>query len=176
LRQIEDPERQRRVGRLTRSAFTRGRSYILSTVALALGVGLVAWVLCRIEGAPAPMALAVTVAAGSVVPGVGVAVGALPAVLLETGLGSPSEGGRLFLGFVLLQAFHHLALRRIVVPRSLLIGPAVIVIALVLGYEVYGAGGAFYGAALVVFLIAGIDAVGEAKTQQPLPSVHPATA
>lgn len=161
LRQIEDPERQRLVGRLTRRAFSQGRGYILWSIVLALAVGFVAWGLCRLEYVPAPMALAVTVAAGSVIPGVGVIVGALPAVMLEAGLGSPVQGARLFVAFLVVQALHHLVLRRLVTPRTLRPGPAVIVIALVLGYEVYGAGGAFYGAALMVFVIAGLDAVGE---------------
>jgi hypothetical protein len=33
----------------------------------------------------------------------------------------------------------------------------------VLGYEVYGTGGAFYGAALMVFLIAALEAAGAAQ-------------
>jgi predicted PurR-regulated permease PerM len=163
LRQIQTPERQRLVGRLTRRAFTQGRGYVLWSIGLALAVGVVAGGLCRLENVPAPMALAVLVAAGSVIPGVGVIVGALPAVLLEAGLGSPMEGARLFLAFLVVQALHHLVLRRVVAPRTLRPGPAVIVIALVLGYEVYGAGGAFYGAALMVFLIAALEAAGAAQ-------------
>jgi predicted PurR-regulated permease PerM len=163
LRQIQTPERQRIVGRLTRQAFTHGRGYVLWSIGLALAVGVVAGGLCRLENVPAPMALAVLVAAGSVIPGVGVIVGALPAVLLEAGLGSPMGGTRLFLAFLVVQALHQLVLRRVVAPRTLRPGPAVIVIALLLGYEVYGAGGAFYGAALMVFLIAALEAAGAAE-------------
>jgi predicted PurR-regulated permease PerM len=163
LRQIQTPERQRLVGRLTRRAFTQGRGYVLWSIGLALAVGVVAGGLCRLENVPAPMALAVLVAAGSVIPGVGVIVGSLPAVLLEAGLGSPMGGARLFLAFLVVQALHQLVLRRVVAPRTLRPGPAVIVIALVLGYEVYGAGGAFYGAALMVFLIAALEAAGAAQ-------------
>ena len=44
-----------------------------------------------------------------------------------------------------------------------------IVIALVLGFEVYGVGGAYYGAALAVFGVAALDAVGRAAAR-PTPS------
>jgi predicted PurR-regulated permease PerM len=166
LAQIEDADRRRRAGRLTRRAFSRGRTYILASIGLAVAVGIVAWGLFRLEDAPAPIALAVTVAAGSFIPGVGVIVGAMPAVLLEAGLGSPMEGARLFAAFALVQALHHLVLRRYVSSRTVRPGPAVIVIALVLGYEVYGAGGAFYGAALMVFAVAGLDALGELQAAE----------
>jgi predicted PurR-regulated permease PerM len=167
LRQIPEPERQRRVGRLTRSAFSRGRGYILSVIGLAVATGVVAWGLCEWENVPAPIALAVAVAAGSVIPGIGVLVGALPAVLLETGLGSPWQGFRLLVAFAILQAVHHVVLRRYVARRTVRPGPAIIVITLVLGFEIYGAGGAFYGAALMVFVVAGLDAVGRLKEPAP---------
>jgi predicted PurR-regulated permease PerM len=47
-----------------------------------------------------------------------------------------------------------------VVPRSLAVGPAAIVIAVILGFEVYGVGGAIYAAALAIFGIALLDAAG----------------
>jgi putative heme transporter len=163
LRQIPEAEQRRRIGRLTRSAFSRGRGYILSVIGLGVATGVVAFGLCRWENVPAPIAVAVAVAAGSVIPGIGVLVGALPAVLLETGLGSPWQGFRLFVAFAVVQALHHLVLRRYVSPRTVQPGPAIIVIALVLGFEIYGAGGAFYGAALTVFVVAALDAIGRSK-------------
>ena len=165
LQQIEDPDQQRRVGRLTRSAFSRGRTYILAAIGLGLAAGAVAWGLFEWEDAPAPMALAVAVAAGSVIPGIGIIVGGLPAILLETGLGSPWEGARLLIALVVLQAVHLFLLRRYVAPSTVQPGPAIIVITMVLGYEIYGAGGAFYGAALMVFVVAGLDAIGRSKAQ-----------
>ena len=167
LRQIPEPDQRQRIGRLTRSSFSRGRGYILSVVGLGVVTGAVAWGLCRWENVPAPIALAVAVAALSVIPGIGVLVGALPAVLLETGLGSPWQGFRLLLAFAVVQALHHVVLRRHVSPRTVQPGPAVIVIALVLGFEIYGAGGAFYGAALMVFVVAALDAVGRSKAPVP---------
>jgi predicted PurR-regulated permease PerM len=99
---------------------------------------------------------------------VGVVVGAFPAVLLEIGLGSTSGAVRLAIGVLLLQAAHAFLLRRVVSANSLVVGPAVIVITLVLGFEVYGVGGAYYGVALAIFGVAALDGVGRAAaTRSP---------
>jgi predicted PurR-regulated permease PerM len=161
LRQIADEDRRSTAGRVLRRSVRTGRRYLLGTVGLAAVAGAVAWGVCDLEDVPAPLALAVAVAAGSAIPGVGVVVGALPAVLLEIGLGSGAGAIRLGTAFVLLQAAHELVLRRLVAARSLVVGPAVVVIALVVGFDVYGVGGAFYGMALAVFGVAALDAVGQ---------------
>jgi len=161
LRQIADEDRRKAAARVLRRSVRTGRRYLLGTVALAVVAGALAWGVCVLEDVPAPLALAVAVAAGSAIPGVGVVVGALPAILLEIGLGSGAGGIRIAVAFVLLQAAHALALRRLVAARSLVVGPAVVVIAFVLGFDVYGVGGAFYGMALAVFGVAALDAVGQ---------------
>jgi putative heme transporter len=165
LRQIPDVQRRNRVGRVIRTAVGTGRRYLLGTLSLAIASGTVAWALCELEGVPAPLALGVVVAASSGVPGVGVVVGAVPAVLLEVGLGTGAGGVRLALGFLVLQALHAVVLRRVVVPHSVLVGPAVIVIAMVLGFDAYGVGGASYAAALAVFGVAALDAAGRVRSE-----------
>ena len=166
LRQIADEDRRADVAHALRSAVGTGRRYLLGVLTLSILSGIAAWAMCDLEGVPAPLALGVAVAAGSVIPGVGVVVGAVPAVLLEVGLGSNLGGLRLAVGFVVVQALHALVLRRVVTARSLSVGPAVIVIALVLGFDAYGVGGAYYGAALAVFGVAGLDAVGRSQAER----------
>ncbi|MBA2279815.1 MAG: AI-2E family transporter [Acidimicrobiia bacterium] len=160
INQIGDERRRERVSNVVSVGFGRAQMYLVLTLALALGVGLLAWGAFALEGVPAPMALAVAVAALSVVPGVGVFVGALPALLLEAGLGTGFGAARLAFAAVVLQALHQLVLRRYIAPRTLLVGPAVIVIALTFGFEVYGIGGAAYTAALAVFAVAAVDVGG----------------
>lgn len=167
LGQIADEDRRASTGRVVRGAVRTGRRYLLGTLALAVAAGAAAWVVCDVEDVPAPLALGVAVAAGSVVPGVGIAVGALPAILLEVGLGSSPGAIRLAVAFFVLQVGHALLLRRVVAARSLVVGPAAVVIALVLGYEVYGVGGAFYGMALAVFGVAALDALGREAGGHP---------
>jgi predicted PurR-regulated permease PerM len=166
LRQIGDEERRADVSRAVHNAVGIGRRYLLGVLTLSIVAGIAAWAMCDLEGVPAPLALGVAVAASSVIPGVGVVVGAVPAVLLEVGLGTNVGGIRLALGFVVLQAVHELVLRRVVSARSLTVGPAAIVIALVLGFDAYGVGGAYYGAALAVFGVAALDAVGRAQVER----------
>jgi predicted PurR-regulated permease PerM len=175
VRQIADEERRERASVVLRTAVVNGRRYLLGTITLAIVTGIAAWLACDLEGVPAPLALGVAAAAGSVVPGVGVVVGALPAVLLELGLGSTAGAVRLLVVFLLLQAAHALVLRRVVAVRSLVVGPAVVVIALVLGFDAYGVGGAYYGAALAVFGVALLDAVGKVQHEHDEPDAAAAT-
>jgi predicted PurR-regulated permease PerM len=48
-----------------------------------------------------------------------------------------------------------------VVARSMYVGPLVLVTAIVLGYRVYGTGGAVFGSALAVLAVAVAYAIGE---------------
>jgi predicted PurR-regulated permease PerM len=161
LAQLTDEGRKARVQQVAGTTFSRGQGYILATIARAAAAGVLTGILCRVEDVPAPVVMAVTVAALSVIPGFGILAGALPALLLEAGLGEGGGALRLAVAFVVLQVLDEIVLRRVVAPRSLTVGPAAIVIALVVGFEVYGVGGAFYGAALAVFGVALLDAAGD---------------
>jgi predicted PurR-regulated permease PerM len=161
LAQLTDETRRARLGQVVGVAFSHSQRYLLAAVARASVAGVVTWALCRMEDVPGPVVLGVTVAALGVVPGFGIVAGALPVLLLEAGLGQGGGALRLAVAFVLLQVIDEVVLRRVVVPRSLVVGPAVILIALVVGFEVYGIGGAFYGAALATFGVALLDAAGD---------------
>jgi predicted PurR-regulated permease PerM len=163
LEQIADESSRARARLVGSRAFSRARRYILFAIARASFVGVVAWAACYAENVPAPIVLGVTIGALSAVTGFGILVGCLPALLLAGGLESGTAAARLALVFALLQAIDILVLRYVVAPRSLSVGPAAIVIAFVVGFEVYGVGGAFYGAALAVLGVALLDAAGEAE-------------
>ena len=160
IAQVPDEERRKRVEQIVAAGFTRAQTYIGWSVGLALASGIVAWGAFQLVGVPAPLALGVTVAAASFVPGMGVFAGAVPALLLEAGLGT--SGGTIVLALVVtaLQIAHQQVLRRFITRRTLVVGPAVIVISFVLGYEVYGVGGAAYTAALAVFAVSALDVGG----------------
>lgn len=173
LRQVPDERRRERAAAVLDEAIHNGRRYVLGTIALAVAAGAVTTAACSAEDVPAAVALGLVVAAGSVVPGVGVVIGSLPAVLLEAGLGTGIGAVRIGLVFLTLQLAHEVALRRFVIPRSLVVGPAVVLIALVLGFEVYRFGGAYFGAALAVFAVAGIDAAGRSRTARRVAATPP---
>jgi predicted PurR-regulated permease PerM len=167
LDQIRDPARRDQVRDVVQRAFVNGRNYVLFALARAAVAGFAAWALCYGEDVPAPIVLGVAVAALSVVPGFGIVFGGVFALLLEAGLGTQDGVMRLALGFLALQVADVFFTRRVVVPRSLTVGPAPIVIAVILGFEVYGIGGAAYAAALAIFGVALLDAAGGQWTSRP---------
>lgn len=160
LLQVGDPVRRERLRDLVRIGFNRGRSYVLFGLGKAAVAGLAGWALCYWQDVPAPIVVGVAVAALSIVPGFGILVGGGFALLLEAGLGTVE--GVMWLGaaFVALQAADIVFVRQVVVPRSLSVGPAVVVIAVIVGFEIYGIGGALFGSVLAIFAIAMLDAAG----------------
>jgi predicted PurR-regulated permease PerM len=162
LEQISDDRRRQRTHDIAIAGFAHGRTYVLFGLAQAVVVGVIAWGLCYWEDVAAPIVVGVAVAALSVVPGFGILVGGSFGLLLEAGLGSSDGVVRLGIAFVLLQIANSQFTRRVVVPRSLVVGPAVIVIAVIMGFEVYGIGGSIYTAILAIFGTAILEAAGQA--------------
>jgi predicted PurR-regulated permease PerM len=161
LRQVADPARRRMLDAIADDAFTKGRTWVIVAIGRAVIVGGVTFLLCRSEDVPGPVVLAVVAAACTPIPGFGVLLGALPALLLEAGLGDGTGVTRMLVVFTLLQLMDLAFVRRVVTPRTLTVGPAVLVIAVIVGFEIYGLGGAVYGAALGVFLVAALDAAAK---------------
>lgn len=168
LRQVPEGERRDRLARVVGRAYTRSQAYIEVTVVLALVTGVAAWAVFELIELPAPTPLAVVVGVGSLVPGIGIAVGTLPAALLAGGLMSPWTGVALFVGAVAFQVLHALVLRR-ATRGAAHPGAAVVVISFVVGYELYGVGGAVVGTCLVVFLVAMLDSIAE-EERDPIPA------
>jgi predicted PurR-regulated permease PerM len=160
LGQVADPVRRERLRDLVRIGFARGRTYILYGLGKATVAGFIGWALCYWQDVPAPIVVGVAVAALSIVPGFGIVVGGGFALLLEAGLGTVEGAVWLGIAFALLQAADVVFNRRVVVPRSLSVGPAVVVIAVIVGFEIYGVGGAVFAAILAIFAIAMLDAAG----------------
>jgi len=171
LAQIRDPDRRARVRRVVNRAFDRSRRYVLAAVARAAVAGTLVWAMCWWEDVPAPIVIGVAVAALSVVPGIGIVIGALPALMLEAGLGTAAGTIRIALVVLVLQAADALVSRRYITPWSVTVGPAPIVISMVVGFEIYGLGGALYSTALAVFAMALLDAA--ARTAPPRPAARP---
>jgi predicted PurR-regulated permease PerM len=161
LRQISDLHRRFIVDTIAEDGFSKGRSWVVFAILRAMVVGGVTFALCRYQDVPGPVVLAVVAAACTPIPGFGVLLGALPALLLEAGLGNGTGFAQLLVVFALLQLLDLAFVRRVVTPRTLTVGPAVLVIAVIVGFEVYGLGGAVYGAALGVFLVALLDAAAK---------------
>lgn len=168
--QIKDEHRRARVERRVTTAMTNASRYLIVTVGQTLvigsAVGLTAWAL-RL---PAPFVLGLLAGAVGVIPTLGIVVGGLPTLLLAAGLKSWRDI-LIVLGVLLgLQVLETAVVRKRVDRVSVHIGPALPAMVALIGYELYGIGGAVYGAAALVFLIAWLDAAGIADA----PALDPA--
>jgi len=90
--QITDQDRRDQVVRVLSRSFERSQRYVDVAVALAVASGLIAYATFRLVDLPAPTPLALVVGVGSLVPGIGLVIAALPAALLTGGLESPGAG------------------------------------------------------------------------------------
>jgi len=100
-------------------------------------------------------------AAVSVVPYVGILVGWLPVVIVGVGLAPAWQVGLVALVAVGLQYLEATRWRPFVDGRSLYVGPALPIVAAVLGYAIYGVGGIIV---IVTLLIFGLAVADEAAT------------
>jgi putative heme transporter len=158
--QVVDPERRARLEHIAAEAFNRWQHYMVGTVAQAMAYGIVTWFVCRALSVPAPTPLALVVAFFSIIPYMGVIVGSVPALLIAAGLQSFGRAGVLLAAMVVLQIVHIWVTQPQIVARSLYVGPLVLIASIVLGYRVYGTGGALFGTALAVLLVAVVQAAG----------------
>jgi predicted PurR-regulated permease PerM len=158
LQQISDDRQRERLTRVSAETFRKGRGYILATIAQALVAGALTYLLCMITNVQLAFVLALFVGAFSVIPYMGIIVGCLPALLIAAGTQSFSRAGWLLLAFIGMQAVEAFVIRKRVDARTVRVGPAVVVVVLLLGYAVYGIGGAAYGTAIAVLVVAFADA------------------
>lgn len=158
--QVKDETRRARIERRTMQALQNGRRYIVASIAqtivVAAAVGLTSWVLAL----PAPFVLGALAGTVGLIPTLGIAVGGLPALLLAAGLKGWQDAAIIVAVVIALQIIEVFMIRKRVDRASVHVGPALPAIVALLGYELYGIGGAMYGAGGLVYLIAWLDAVG----------------
>lgn len=157
LEQIRDPGRRDRVRRIVNASVQRGRRYLGGAIAQALVVIGVCFAAFNAADLPAALALAALVGLVSIVPYFGILVGFLPALLFSGAFQAGRTTVALVALAIVLQVASTAHVRRMS-RRALYAGPALTLFALLLGFDVYGAGGAVFGSALVVFILAGIEA------------------
>lgn len=159
-----DRERAEVVRRIAVTAFRRSRRYVLMAVAQATVVGVLGWLVCRWADLPAPVPLGLALAAMTMIPGLGILLGSLPILLLAGGLNPREEVLAIAAFFLLLQGVSSFVVQRWIVRHSLYVGPAIVVIAYLVGFELYGIGGAIYSAAIAVGIVAVVDAAEVEET------------
>jgi predicted PurR-regulated permease PerM len=167
--QVDDPRRRRRLEHVVRTGVRRGRSYLWWALLQGSVVGGATFLVADELDLPAPTVLALVAAVAASVPYIGIVIGVVPTVLMAAGLQSPQAGGAIVAVALAAQVVEALVVRRLVDRRTLHVGPAIPVIVGSVGLEVYGIGGALYGVALAVFLLAAADAAAT-EADEPLPT------
>ena len=158
LAQISDKARRKRMSEVLADAVGRARGYIGGAIAEAVTFGLVAYAVCRVRGLPAPVVLGLLAGALALLPYIGFFLGAIPIALFAAGFKSITGAIVLVLVVIAIQVAEALTVRRWVDEKTMHVGPAIPVIVALLGYEIYGIGGAGYGVAIAVLLLALADA------------------
>ena len=163
------PEERREDLRLVGgSAALRGRLYLLVALGQSILYGLLVGWLCWMFDLPAAISLGFAVAVCTPLPMIGVLVGGVPALLLAFGLEGWRTGLAVLVWLVVLQAVEAAVVRPYVDARSVRVGPTIPIIVALLGFELYGIGGAIYGFALAVITLAALDAVGRLRGDDPI--------
>jgi predicted PurR-regulated permease PerM len=167
MAQDPDEARAQRTSVIVGAAVARARRAIVLTVCLAAGLGLLGAAVALWLDLPAPSAAGVAIAVAAIFPHVGIVAGSVPLLLLTLGFRSGAMA-LVLLGVVLvLQAVDSVVVRRHIARRSVHVGLLVPWIVALLGYAVYGVGGAAYGVLLAVLAVAVLDrleAANEART------------
>jgi putative heme transporter len=157
------PERGDAIRDVVTSAALRGRRYLLAAIALSIINGVIVGLVCWGLELPAPVSLGLAVGMFTILPLIGVFVGGVPALLLAFGLEGWRTGAVVLVTLLVLQVFEAGVVRPWVDARSVRVGPTIPIIVGLLGFELYGLGGAVYGIALAVIVLAGLDAAGRRR-------------
>jgi predicted PurR-regulated permease PerM len=167
LEQDHDEARRERVVDVVVPAVGHARTALVLTVTLGVVVAAAVTLMAAALGLPAPAGIGAAAGLFALLPNVGVVVGSLPLLLLTLGFRSATEAALLTVGVVALQALDSLVVRPWISDRSLPIGLFAPWAAALLGFSVYGVGGAVFGLAYGVFALAVLDQLDRQHQTSP---------
>ncbi len=153
------PERRDRYRPALIQAARRTQMYVWASIAQGVVNGLCIWLAATLLDLPAVGLLALFGGIAGLLPYMGIIVGWLPVLILGFGVAPVGEVALTLAVAITLQIVEVLWWRRRVDARSLYVGPAVPIVVVILGYGIYGIGGALYGCVLAVLGLAIADQV-----------------
>jgi predicted PurR-regulated permease PerM len=167
-----------------RRSFRRCASYAWLMLARAIVVGLVAAGISLLLGFGSPTLVGLWFALWSLVPAIGLVFAAIPLAVVAT-IHSPAEGIVVLVAVIAAQALDAVVVQRWIEARSVRIGPAMSMLAVLLGGELYGVGGAIVFLAAAAFglallhsltdyrrdLVESVKRLGDADDSVPQPSL-----
>ena len=149
--------RRARIAHVVGPAVERARSAVVLAVGEALVLGVAAAGLAAALDLPAPSAVGFAAGVLSLFTYVGITLGAIPMLLLTLGFRSLLTAVVLLVAVVTLQVVDSLVVRPWVAARTVEVGLLVPWVVALIGYAVYGIGGAAYGAVFAVLGLALLD-------------------
>lgn len=152
LEQITDRSRREYLSALLSLSSRRARAYLLVAIVQALAVTAIGTGIFTLLGLPAPFVLALIVGWLSAIPYLGIVLGGLAPLLAAAAEPQLLTYAVLLLVICGLQVIEALVVRPRVDRRILRVGPTVMLVGTLVGFELYGFGGAVFGAALLVLL------------------------
>lgn len=159
LNQIGDPVRRESVSKVVYRASSTARAYLLLTLLQTVAITALCSLVFYLLDLPAPFVLGLLVGWLGAIPYIGVIFGGLAPLLAAAT--DPHEFTYLVLVVLLvgLQTVEAVVIRPRVDKRTVRVGPALMLIGTLIGFELYGIGGAIYGTAVLVLLWAVLQAV-----------------
>lgn len=155
--QVRDEGQRDRVQRIVPHALVRARRAVLFTMGEGIVAGLAVGAAAAALDIPAPAALGLSAGVLMILPHVGLLLGCLPFLLLVINELSYSTLFTILLVVILCQLVDSTLVRPALADRSVHVGLLVPWAVALVGYTVYGVGGAAYGLAFAVFLLALVD-------------------
>ena len=169
LDQDPDEARRARVANIVGPAVSRARGAIVQTTGASVLFGLAIAGVASLLSLPAPSAIGFVAGVFSLLPHVGLVVGTVPLLLLTVGFRSGTAAIVLTGAVLALQAADSAFLRPFIARRTVAVGLLVPWVVALLGYSIYGIGGAAYGLAYAVTGVAFLDRLERANEQRAEP-------
>lgn len=158
--QIDDPVIAFRAQGLVVQAYGDSSRYVWLMISRALVIGLVSGLSCAALGMQTPTAFGVWFALLSLIPGFGIIVAAVPLAIAQSVSSAPL--GLVIIGAALLiQVLDVVFVQRRIEASSVHVGPGLMVVAALIGFQVYGPGGLLVMLAAVIFGMAFIRRLTE---------------
>lgn len=173
LHQIADPARRTFVTAAVYRGSDRGRAYLLVVLAQTIVITAVCSAVFYALDLPAPFVLAMLVGWLGAIPSMGIILGGL-APLLAAATELHAYTYPILVGLLIgLQLIEALLIRPRLERSTLRVGPTLMLIGNLIGFEVYGIGGAIYTTAALVFVWAVLQSTPDQLANEP-PSPRPA--
>jgi predicted PurR-regulated permease PerM len=167
LRQIADPARRAAVTAVVEQASHAARAYLLIVLAQAIAITAMCSAVFYLLDLPAPFVLGLIVGWLSAIPYLGILLGGLAPLLVavtEPHLPTYLVLAALLVGLQSVEIF----VVRPRADRTVRVGPALTLAGILIGFELYGFGGALYGTALLILFWAVLCAIPDRTTQLPV--------